>query len=259
MVNEIKSLSVSAIKTFTRCPQQYYYAYIEKIKRPINVAMIAGSSVHYGLEKNFKHKEKEKEDLKTKDVLEIFSNRYENTFNDPNENIEIKEQKEKPDIKDKSVRVLEKYHKEYCPEIMPRQEFVERWFELEFDNVEYHLKGKIDIVTDKDAILDYKISARTQKKEDYDLDPQLPVYGLGFKALTGKYPKKLQYHFLKRTKEPDIQTDIKFAGMKDYQYKRVLMLMAKIAAAVKAGIFFPVFSPIVCSWCGYKEICQKGK
>ena len=43
-------MSPSSFNTYRRCPKQYYYAYIEELKRPPGIAMFKGTMVHYGAE-----------------------------------------------------------------------------------------------------------------------------------------------------------------------------------------------------------------
>lgn len=250
--SELQHFSVSQVKTFQRCALQYRYAYIEKIKKPIKIGMVIGSAGHKALENNFKYKKDNMQDMRTADVLDIYDTNYEIGLK--SDEIDWgKEEKDK--AKDSGYNVLKKYHKEQCVHIFPVQ--VERNFEITFENVDYTVKGYIDLITSAKSVMDYKFVRMAQRLEDYDYDPQLLCYGLGYQALTGEQPASLQYDFLIRTNIPKLQSLVVGAEQRKYHY--FLKLLGKIGEAIRSGIFYPNGDvKTACSWCGYSQECRNG-
>lgn len=260
MPEEIMSLSVSKIKTFCRCPLQFYYAHIMEIRSPIKIAFVSGKAGHKALENNFTYKVNEGTDMPTNNVCEIFSDSFDRGMKEE----EVIENEPRYQVKDKTVNVLKLYHIEKAPKIKPKSlDFIERKFQLKFDNVPYVINGIIDLVDSKDRIVDYKFVGRKQDKEAMQFDPQLLCYPLGYHELTGKLPTKFCFDYLIKTIEPKLER-IEFKQIDKSKVDWFLKLVGKIADAIKTGTFYPsgkssggFGSP--CSWCGYSERCEAGE
>jgi len=256
-MEEIIDLSPSKVSSYCRCPLQFKYSYIDKIKKPIRISMIAGKSGHATFEKNFKQKPETHEDLSENDLTEFFADNFDTAIK--NRDSEIENDGNTPgDTKDKTVELIKMYKKDRLPNIMPvNADMVEKWFEITFDNAPYKMRGYIDLVTDKGIIMDYKFTGRRQSKEQLENNPQLLCYPLGYQALTGKLPKGFRFDFLKTTKKPELDYE-EFKKIDDTKIHWFLRQVALISAAIKTGIFYPSANPINCSWCGYAGICRKG-
>lgn len=72
--------------------------------------------------------------------------------------------------------------------------------EVFVDMGEYYVNGYIDFATkDLSFLKDLKTKSENSKKDIYRPDNyQLPIYAIGAKQMTGKYPTKLQYDILER-------------------------------------------------------------
>jgi ATP-dependent helicase/DNAse subunit B len=64
-------ISVSQVKTYLRCPLQYYFSQIEGLKLPPKSALAFGSVTHKSVEVNYKQKLDSHEDLPVEHIQEV--------------------------------------------------------------------------------------------------------------------------------------------------------------------------------------------
>lgn len=244
-------LSITSLKMHLRCNLQFMYRYIKGLKIPPVGAIVLGKSVHKGLEENFKHKKQTRIDLPINKVLDFYSAYFEQTKHEE----EIDWEGENPGkLKDEGVGLIKLYHQEVAPDIQPIS--VEEEFELGFKNVSYALKGYLDLVDQHKTIRDTKTSKRSYPEDAAQTDIQLTAYNLAYKYIKGEEPRSLCFDVMVRTKQPKIQT-IQSPPRNPAQLTRFLKLLGSIACAIKTGIFYPCENQQVCSWCGYREVCEK--
>jgi CRISPR/Cas system-associated exonuclease Cas4 (RecB family) len=228
------------------------FRYLKGLKMPPVGAVILGKSIHKGLEQNFRHKQQTRLDLPLNKVLEAYSAFFDRT---KQEEAEIDWEGENPgQVKDEGIGLIKVYHKNVAPPIQPLA--VEEEFELVFENVPYTLRGYLDLVDQFKTIRDTKTARRSYPKDAAQTDIQLTAYNLAYKYLKGEEPKSLCFDVMVRTKQPKIQA-LQSPPRTQGQLTRFLKLLGSIARAIKTGIFYPCENQQVCSWCGYREICQQ--
>jgi len=244
-------ISVTQIKMFLRCPLQYKFRYIDKMKIPPVGAIILGRSIHEGLEENYKQKKETKVDLSIDKVLEM----YGSFFDRAGKKEEVNWKGELPGrIKDSGVGLIKVYQKEISPTIQPIS--VEEEFNLEFENVSYTLKGYLDLVDHNKVIRETKTSKRSYPQNSASADIQLTAYNLAYKYLKKEDPKALCFDVMVKNKTPKAQS-IEAPARTEAELRRFLKLLGAITRAVKAGLFYPCENQQICSWCGFRVICKK--
>lgn len=243
-----KHISVTQMKMYLRCPLQYQYRYIDGLKIPPASALTLGKSIHSALEVNYSQKIKSKTDLRAEQVIDVFSDYWDEKSKET-----IFEADEKAgEVKDDGVKLITAYHKQISPTIQPK--LVEKEFELEFENVSYTLKGYIDLVDKDNVIIDHKTTKRSMVESDVAKDIQLTCYALAYRSLLGSQETGLRFDVMVRNKTPKIQQLATIRTQADID--RFLKVMAYISKAIEHGIFYP--SPnFMCGVCGYKELCRK--
>jgi len=247
-------LSSTQINMFLRCPRQYMYRYIDGLKIPPAGILVLGSAGHSAIAHNYKQKIESYKDLKTSEVLDFFSEEFDKRIEEENPIFED----EKPGIvKDNGVRVLEEYQKVKSKTIQPKE--VEKEFAIEFANVDYFIKGFIDLITDLKELVDHKISKKSPYQKDLDDQLQMTGYKLGYKCLYGEDPGDLRYDYLITTKKPQIKSYSTFRTDEDLD--EYLELVGQIVEALKAGNFYKRTQGWHCSqkMCGYYEKCRPNK
>lgn len=241
-------LSITQIKMYLRCPLQYKFRYVDGLKIPPVSAITLGRSIHSALEINYSQKIKTKQDLPIHQVTDLFSDLWESDVKET-----IFEEDEKPgQVKDEGVGLITTYHNQISPTIQPK--VVEKDFELSFQNVDYTLKGKLDLVDNQDIIIDHKTTKRSMPEENINTDLQLTCYSLAYRHALGLKEKALRFDVMVRTKKPKVQQLTTQRTQADLD--RFLKILAYVSKAIKTGIFYPNEN-YFCGICGYKELCKK--
>ena len=251
----LKKISASKVKTFSRCPLQYWFSYVRGLKKPIRVNAVLGSACHKGLEENWKYKSISFKDLKIKTVLEHFDTAFEERFK--KEEVEMGDSP-KGVIKDDGCRLLTEYHKNYAPPIQPDAQFVERYFRIPFKNVPYILVGKIDMADVNKLLREYKTGRSKKGMGELASNIQLPIYMLGYKQVSGVVPKGFVVEQLTMLKTKINITQEVVPPEMMWSQKAVAMMLKSVNAAMEKNAFFPSNNPRICSWCGFIDECRKG-
>jgi len=245
-------LSISQINTYLRCPLQYYWRYVEGLKIPPASAVIFGLATHAALEHNYRHKKETGEDRPVEEVQEVFAQEFDRLAPQAQW-----EEGEKPgEVKDEGIKTTELYMREVAPETYPA--LVEEPFEIQFENVEYTLKGVVDIIQYDGTIVDTKTSKRSPSAEQLDKDLQLTAYSLGYRIITGRPENGLRMDYIVRTKSPKIVT-LTAEPRTEKEVDRLLKLLGYVARAIRDKLFYPQPHNFMCTptGCGYWLICQE--
>lgn len=260
-------LSPSAIKTYMRCPKQFEFAYIKGMKRPPNLKMVFGSSVHKGLETNYAHKFLKKRDLKVSDVQDAFVT-----------DIRTRVKKEgvaatKAEIGasvDEGTLIIAKYQADVAPHVQP---VMAPEIELiaAVPGAKRKLRGFIDLVADvrtkftfgesgwkKNVLRDTKTTARMYTQEQADTDIQLTIYAYLLKVVKKIIPTRVQFDVIVR-KRPQAECKTVSSDRGQEHFKRMEDQFKGIEASIRAGVFYPTDNHQTCSWCGYAALCHKGR
>ena len=240
-------ISYSQIRMYKRCPMQYKLRYVDGLKMKPKGSLILGVGVHEGLTEGFKEKkERGGDDVRIKKLMkekavytiEEFVNKKEQDvgidWGDDTKEIVI----------DDSARMIDTYYDEVGKKIKPKE--VAQRFEIEFENVEWKLVGEVDIVEKK--VVDWKTTARRYAEDYFVFDEQLKIYKLVHNLAT-------EIHAIVRKKK-----DVEIQLLRyDYNVTTELLKdVEKVVTLIKTGIFYKTNDYMKCSWCGFKEICQRG-
>jgi putative RecB family exonuclease len=240
-------LSITQIKMYLRCPLQYKFRYVDDLKIPPVSAITLGRSIHSALEINYSQKIRTKQDLPVKQVTDLFSDLWESDVKET-----VFEKDEKPGkVKDEGVGLITTYHGQISPTIQPK--VVEKDFELSFQNVDYSLKGKLDLVDSQDIIIDHKTTKRSMQEENVNTDLQLTCYSLAYRNVLGIQEKGLRFDVMVRNKHPKIQQIPTQRTEEDIG--RFLKILAYVSKAIRTGIFYPNEN-YFCGICGYRNLCK---
>lgn len=259
-----KPFSPSSVKTFMRCPKQYEYAYVKGMRKPPNFKMVFGSAIHKGIETNYAHKYQHGKDLNVSDVHDAFRDDMTHRIKDESLKVNLSDKKR---AIDEGIVILASYQNYVAP-------FVQPVFPPELELVapvpglRRKLRGFIDLVANvkgrlvpsiKNALRDTKTTSRMYSQEQTDVDPQLTIYAYLLKKVKDVLPTKVQFDVIvrKNAGSPECRTVSSTRTEKDF--KRMEEQLKCVESAIKAGSFFPTDNHQTCSWCGYRELCHKGR
>lgn len=260
-------LSATSLKTFLRCPKQYEFSHIERIKSAPSIKQKLGIAVHHGVEHNYRQKLITEIDEPEDVMLDAYSDSYDLEL------LEIEKPDEDPaKAKDDGVKLSRIYHRRVAPEVQPL--WVERQTQLRLisDHVEGCDRGTscscgrpfsvtIDLVDQARQVRDTKTTARTPSQGQHLM--QVAAGAIGFEAETGEIASDLIVDTLIRKKVPDYHQD-RWGGPVDKQMRRVFAKQVSTAYTMIEQGLFPTSGVEggpggPCTWCGYgpkgSQIC----
>jgi len=248
-----KYLSATQLNMFLRCPQQYFFRYIEGLKIPPSGAMVQGRAWHEALEENYTQKVNSDTDLPLDDMQDIFATRFDQAVEA--EEIAFQENEDPGGLKDQGVSIVETHHKSIAPKVHPEMVEEQFWISLG-DDFPYELMGYWDLVDRDGIIIDNKAYSRKPSQTDLDKDIQLTVYSLGYRASQQKAEKKLRLDAIIKNKTPKAVQLVTTRTNNDCRW--LLGLIEKIVNAIQSGIFYPNPTGWCCSprFCGYYDKCK---
>jgi len=241
----IQHISFSQINMYLRCGMQYWFRYVEGIKLPPPGAVALGKSVHRAIEYNYQNKIMSGRD----EALSTLQDLFVDTFREEAPNALWDEEKPENAEKD-GLGLVKTFRQEVAPETFPRA--VEKEFNLTFQNVDYKLKGVIDVIDWSGIIIDHKTTKKSYTQDQVETDLQLTLYALA------QGTEDVGFDVLVRTKTPKAQR--LRSKRDDHTKQRALAIIAYVMDGIYKNTFLPARpSDWWCSprWCGYWDLCQK--
>lgn len=252
-------LSYSQISMYLTCGMSYYYRYCENIVSPPGIALLKGSAVHKGIERNNLQKIVTRKDLKKKDIVDMsvaaLDDRIkkEGLFLDDEEKT-IGKKQIIGKAKDSIVSIGGLYADEVAPTIMPTR--VEHTVDIDIPD-SLPVRAVMDCIDDQKNIHDYKVTGRSKNQGDVDNSLQLTFYAMAYKQEFGELPNGLSFDCLVETKVP------KYQRLETKRDESIFLKMFRYVKAVEEGISKEVFLPAQegswkCSslYCGYHSMCK---
>lgn len=252
-------LSATSLKSFLRCPKQYYFSHIEEIKAPPKIRMMLGTAAHAAVEHNFVQKIETREDEPLADVQDAFSTSYDYQI----------QEVEKPDedpmrAKDQGLGLVRVHHFEVAPEVQPlwvEQQAIIRLISTHAEGCDegesctcgVPYSATIDTVDEARQVRDLKTTERTPSMGQHLM--QVAGGAIAFETLTGESVNDLIIDYLIRTKVPKYHQE-RWGGKVDAQMRRVFSQQVEMAYQMINTGMFPATGIEAgpggpCSWCGY--------
>jgi hypothetical protein len=251
---EIRSLSVSKIGTFLRCPLQAKFRYKDKIREKSVGVMAAGRVVHAILEAALKPVLAGKALPSDKDLDDMFQPRWDR---------EIAEESAKEghlgwtwdaDDPEKAVRresraLVWMARRDILPKIRPKM--VERKFNYEMDSAagKFMLYGVIDLLEEDGRLVDWK-TVRKVSDNARTLDVQFPGYSIFVTEVTRQPVTPARKIFLIRGKKPTWCEQTYEIGEHHREWFR------GVAAEVWRTIQADVYLPNTGGWWHQEKFCS---
>ncbi|HZX11091.1 MAG TPA: PD-(D/E)XK nuclease family protein [Acidobacteriota bacterium] len=251
------AFSISRIGTYEKCPLQYKYAYIDRIKVEAEdtVETFLGSRVHEALEKLYRDKQYEKQ-MSLDELLDYYNQIWEEKWKDSV--IIVKDDYTQDNYRKIGERQLKDYFQRHAPfdegrilgletkRFLPLDEQGKYSFHIRIDRLMYRGDGLYEVH-------DYKTGSFLIDQETLDRDRQLAMYSLWVKEQFKDFKKaRLVWHFLNFDKEMEsFRTHEELEDLR----QEILEEIKYIEAADE----FPANVSELCSWCLYKPICPEWK
>lgn len=207
---QLSYISASSIKMAIRCEEQWRQVYVQKIRKPPSLSMLAGRADHAAIEHSMRQKIETFVDLPVNDVEQAYIEQLEMQVEDSGglNEIETRADTQAGKVKEyDSARTIGRkavaaYHRVASPLVQPHA--VEEQFELPLNGLPVILTGYIDLIgSDAQAldpsprIIDRKTSKRPSNKPMPEWVIQAEVYQLA-------YPYEHEWHVTGLTSVPSI-------------------------------------------------------
>ena len=251
--------SNSRLGSFEKCPLQYRYRYIDRIKRDVfGVEAFMGNRVHEALE--FLYQEVGRKRLPKVDaVVAHYHSRWAAEY-DPAKVRIVRAALHADDYRLEGEKCVRYFYDEEKPFDQSETLGLEAKFQFALDpNGRYAVMGFIDRLARSGPgiyeVHDYKTGASRPSDEDLRRDRQLSLYQMAVKE---KYPDavevRLVWHYL-QLKENRVLS--RSEAELEAHRKQAIRLIDTIEAARD----YPPRESALCRWCEYRDICptQQGK
>ena len=251
-----EGLNQSKLKMYQRCPKQYEFVYVKGLRRPPNLKLTVGTAVHKGIEVNYAQKVKTKRDCKKDVVLDATRD----GFKEAVKKDEIKAGKlELGKFQDEAIIMADKYHDVAAPTLQPIVK-PEYYFEIPIEGAKRPFYGTIDLVAQyfkKNGSLvvsDTKTTRRAYDRKRVDVDLQLTAYVYAVKHAIKKVVKYAMFDTIVLT-GAQAKSDQLLSTRSEADLSRFKDTFRTIERGIQAGIFPPVDSEMICSWCAFRREC----
>lgn len=278
-------MSFSQMSMYLRCSMQYYFRYLQGMKEKPKVSLSIGKGGHAALEWNSKTKIATGTDAPTEAVIQKASDMMDHYMSEmPRSEYEV--DVEPGGTKDKFLAATRVYRVRDAPGITPIGAEVEFNLDMnEFQSPDAEplpepiriVNGKIDLLFDdtdtrvshseaiRVGVEDEKYVTRKKSQAEVNLSPQLSLYGVVVHKLTGKWPTKIGFRMFHPGTTKDSPDSIPLLREPEHmspealtrRMARIAYQFRKVEEGIRAGIFIPTDDPISCSWCGFRDRCQK--
>lgn len=244
--------SHSRLGSFEKCPLQYRYRYIDRIRREVKgIEAYMGNLVHQVLEGLYT----EVADGKCPPVDALvgrYHERWDATYSD---RIRIVKKKFTADhYRAIGERCIRNYYRSHDPFDDGVTLGLEQRVQISLDGSKrYQVQGFIDrlsrVETGVYAIHDYKTSSRLPSDGDLRQDRQLTFYEMGVRE---RYPDarevRLIWHYV--AFDQDLVSSRTTAELDEHRRKAILLI-----DTIEAATEHPPHESALCRWCDYRDIC----
>jgi hypothetical protein len=262
----VKSLSVSSIMRFLRCPESWRRTYLEGEWEPVGPPLLLGKAVGAAESTSLALKVQTGSDLSLDDVQDAYSDEWDLAVETASDREGIEWSDKQPAVvKEVGREVLAAYHTTVAPSVKPVS--VEREFRLQPPGADWVYKGYIDIEDADDVVIDMKVKGKALSASDARVDAQATSYLLArrqeARAGFGKPARRFDFHVMKTLKTPvvDIVDTTRTDVQLDAFYQRILRTAQEIAWRAEMDVWQ---GAVPGSWwcgpkfCGFWDRCPMG-
>lgn len=252
----VRSLSVSSISEWRRCPERWRRRYLEGELEPASPAMVAGSAVGETEAASYLDQAKFGEPWPTDQALDHFATVFDHRA--ANEPVEWGD--ERPgEVKDRAAAALRAYHTQVPHTLRPAA--VERKVEMRIGDLPWPVVGYLDLETADGRVHDLKLQRRKMTQQDADGSLQASCY-LAARRAEGNPAPSFLFHSIVQTKQPQVEL-VETRRTID-RLNRFVELCVITAAQIVQACELDMWAPAdpgswVCSerYCGFWQACRR--
>ena len=234
-------ISVSRLRTYQLCPQQFYFRYIASVAPEFTSAnLLFGTAIHHSIAQFHKSENT----IGSEGMYQEFLRYWQAAAEDAGRTKRpIRFAKDgEADLLDKASKLCVEYAAVFADTVLASKDDVEVMFEFPlFDptsgvgTLNHTLTGRIDLLSNE-AIYEFKTSSRAMAQNEADRSLQLSAYALAYTYLYDQLPEQLFVVNLIKTKIPKIQILETTRSHKDFA--DVIDCGRQVARAIEHEIFY---------------------
>lgn len=248
--------SHSRLSSFEKCPLQYRFRYIDKIRKDtFGIEAFLGNRVHEALEHLYRRKS-DGQTPRLNEILGVYRGRWDAEYKD---NVRIVRRGLVPeDYREEGEKYLQGFYHRNAPFDDGETVGLEVKVEFALDaSGRYRVLGYIDRLVRKGPgvyeIHDYKTSAFRPSDEDLRRDRQLTFYQIAVRDQhADARDVRLVWHFL-------AQGDRRVATRTEAEIEAHRRQAMGLVDRIEAARDFPARPSPLCRWCEYRDICPAEK
>ncbi len=243
-------ISFSQIRTYTNCPRQYFFSYIENIRTAINDKVFLGVVFHDAADYHLK----KKIDGATPGKEET-SEYFTGTFNKMAENTEVIWGDSKEKAFKRGLAFIKYFVVEIAPGIKPMM--TEKEIECKLPNSEVKLKGIIDLVEEDFSLTDFKTTTAKWSKDRLNKSLlQMYIYKFLFEESIGGFIKELKFKIVYSKNATGIKHQEHSIPAGNADLKKMFEIINFAIDNIEKGYFYKN-EGYICNFCDYKAICSR--
>ena len=250
-------LSVSAVKTFMKCPLAYKAKYIDKLpENSVSSALAFGRSIHASVEIWFRARLEGMTEPTTDDLLSEFWDEWKAC--EQEKEVRLGKNEDVAKVADTAARVIEAFTDSDAAR--PEGSIVGIEEELRaplLANVPDVL-GRLDLAVESDDVIkvvDFKTAkSKWSDAQRQDAELQGVIYAELARTFAGAKPVQVEFIVVTKTKTPSVT--IERVDTSDRAIERGKAIMAAVWQAIQTGNFFPSPSIMSCPTCPYRSRCE---
>lgn len=249
--------SYSAISQFQSCPLRFYFQRILKLPQPsVSGSLVLGSSVHKVLAE-YHRTVQEDEPTDVAGLHKILAKSWDER--DGEVRIVFRSGEDREELIAQGIALIEAYLQEPPPQniIGIEQEILAPIHNSRGEYLETPLLAVLDLITEGHeelTVCEFKTSGRSYSEMEVETSLQPTCYVNAVQEIVGVTPI-VEYTVLIKTKTPRVQRLVTVRD--DQDLGRLGDIVENIERAIKAGVFYPVESPLNCSSCPFRQPCRE--
>jgi putative RecB family exonuclease len=252
----VPTWSHSRLSSFEKCPLQYRYRYVDRIKKDsFGVEAFMGQRVHEGLEHLYRRRSEGKTP-RLDEVLDVYRRRWQQEFS-PRVKV-VRRGQVADDYRAEGEKCLRAYYHRNAPFDDGLTIAIEEKVEFSLDaSGRYRILGYIDRVSRPAPgtyeIHDYKTAANIPGDEELRRDRQLTFYQMAVRDRHADAREvRLIWHFLQ-------QGERRVSTRTEAEIEAHRRQAVRLIDTIEAARDFPARTSMLCLWCEYRDICPAQK
>ena len=237
--------SISQVRTYLDCPQQYQYRYIRRVPVLAAPSLTKGIAIHHAAETALLAKMLD-ETLSTADLISV----VDTSLADAHDTTDWSPETEAA-IHAEAQDLIALYAADILPHIRPAAVEVP----VDFTLGDVPMVGRIDVVEVDGTIRDLKTGKRKPSLHDLEASLQATAYWEAVRQLGGEPRSTVVFDYLVQTKTPAAVSVSTERG--PHRVRELIATVEGVTNAIEQGHVWPNWQSPFCGSCPFQTLCHQ--